>query len=100
MPLTASAGHAAGQSGAGGGVELPGATRIRPVTAEDATIELEKALNALTERGEIVAVSPTVQEVSPTRLYELANEVRGRLRPDAEISLLDDRLTYKLGRSP
>ena len=61
---------------------------------------LRKALEALVERGQTVAVSPTDHEMTTDQLFELADEVRNDIEPEANIVWLENgALAYVLGLS-
>ena len=61
---------------------------------------LRKALEALVERGQTVAVSPTDHEITTDQLFELADEVRNDIEPEANIVWLENgALAYVLGLS-
>ena len=61
---------------------------------------LRKALEALVERGQTVAVSPTDHEITTDQLFELADEVRNDIEPEANIVWLQNvALAYVLGLS-
>jgi hypothetical protein len=68
------------------------------VSEEEARVALREALEALIKRGETVEVS--VDEMTPSRLFELADEVRSQSRPDVSIAWVPSgALTYMLGPS-
>jgi hypothetical protein len=46
------------------------------MSENEARMALRKALEALVERGQTVAVSPTDHEMTTDQLFELADEVR------------------------
>jgi hypothetical protein len=61
---------------------------------------LRKALEALIERGQTVAVSPTDHEMTTNQLFEVADEVRNDIEPEANIVWLENgALAYVLGLS-
>jgi hypothetical protein len=62
-----------------------------------ARADLRNAL-AVIDRGEEVAVSPTVHDLTSLRLLELADELRAQIRPDAKIEWRDSgAYTYVAG---
>ena len=70
------------------------------MSEDDARIALRKALEALVERGQTVAVSPTDHNLTTDRLFELADEVRNDIEPEANIVWLENgALAYVLGLS-
>jgi hypothetical protein len=71
------------------------------VSDESARVALREALQALTERGETVEVSPTTEGITTDRLVELAEEVRrSESRPDIKIEWIETgALVYVLGPS-
>jgi hypothetical protein len=73
---------------------------IGGVSDESARAALEAALGALDEHGESHDVSPTEHSISTDRLFKIAEEVRGNLRPDANIEWRESgALRYALGPS-
>jgi hypothetical protein len=61
---------------------------------------LRKALEALIQRGQTVAVSPTDHEMTTNQLFEVADEVRNDIEPEANIVWLENgALAYVLGLS-
>jgi hypothetical protein len=71
------------------------------VSEEETRRALREALQALTEGGETVEVSPTAQGITTDRLFELADEVRrNESRPDVMIAWAESgALTYTLSPS-
>jgi hypothetical protein len=70
------------------------------MSENEARMALRKALEALVERGQTVAVSPTDHEMTTDQLFELADEVRNDIEPEANIVWLQNgALAYVLGLS-
>jgi hypothetical protein len=70
------------------------------VSENEARIALQKALEALIERGQTVAVSPIDHKMTTDQLFELADEVRDDIEPEANIVWLENgALAYVLGLS-
>jgi hypothetical protein len=70
------------------------------MSENEARMALRKALEALVERGQTVAVSPTDHEITTDQLFELADEVRNDIEPEANIVWLQNgALAYVLGLS-
>jgi hypothetical protein len=70
------------------------------MSENEARMALRKALEALVERGQTVAVSPTDHEITTDQLFELADEVRNDIEPEANIVWLENgALAYVLGLS-